>query len=281
MNRPLDQPSSTSRGGGWRQQAARHLDRERSRVRQPTFGGNRRCKSAEEHLRDWAEGISSAPRVARHCVRMREDDFSAPMVLRLAKVAGLQEGIINDRTCHSGIMALVKECGVHDLVHNIINHDSVIACIKPTALLKLIFERSPSAFRKGLGADSDLCYKFWCGIYASAKGREFFELHPGLRGKTPADLKYTVPMGLHEDAGPYAKRRSANCVSYSGILGVGRDVETKLLYATEVKFSKADGFVQDQKSWEIVVREFDMLALGVMLMATSCFRTGTALFGVS
>ena len=170
MNRPLDQPSSTSHGGGWRQQAARHLGRERSRVRQSTFGGNRRCRSVEEHLRDWAEGISSAPRVARHCVRMREDDFSAPMVLRLAKVAGLQEGIINDRTCHNGIMALVKECGVHDLVHNIINHDSVIACIKPTALLKLIFDRSPSAFKKRLGADSDLCYKFWVWDLCFGKG---------------------------------------------------------------------------------------------------------------
>ena len=223
----------------------------------------RRCKAAEEHLRDWSQGLSSAPRVARHMAAMLADGRSEPMVHRMGRIGGMQPGVINDHNCHAGLMSLMTTCGVSELVTSIVNPDSVIAVIKPTSLLTFIFQKSPTAFELRLGANSDKCFRFWEGIYASTAGRELFDLHPALMGKTPADLRHAVPLFLHEDAGPYSKRRSANCVSYSSILGIGREKDTKMLFSSEVKFSKEDGFVQDRASWDIFFSEFDRLAAGV------------------
>ena len=184
-----------------------------------------------------------------------------PMVHRLARIGG-SGSVINDRTCHSNLMHAVGQCGIDDLVCEVPTPDSVVYIIKPTALLKIIFVRSPEQFRVRLGADADLVYKFWVGIFSSAAGRDFVSLHPSLKGKTPADLAHTVPLFLHEDVGPYAKRKSANIVSYSGVLGVGRDLQTRLLFSSEVKFSKEDGGVQDKASWSMFVREKGLLATG-------------------
>ena len=120
----------------------------------------------------------------------------------------------------------------------------------------MIYIRSPEQFRIRLGADPDLVFNFWVGLI-SAKGRDFFELHPCLKGKTPADLAYSVPLFLHEDAGPYAKRKSANIVSYNGILGRGRNWKTRFLFSSEVKFSKEDGGTQDKASWSMFFHELE------------------------
>ena len=259
LNRPLESRASSS-SGGWRMRALA-VEHNESRTG-PTLS-LRRCRAAEEHLRDWSQGLSSAPRVARHMAAMLADGRSEPMVHRMGRIGGMQPGVINDRNCHVGLMNLMSTCGVSELVTPIVDPDSVIATIKPTSLLKFIFEKSPAAFELRLGANSDKCSRFWEGIYASTSGREMFDLHPCLQGKTPANLRHAVPVFLHEDAGPYSKARSANCISYSSILGIGREKETKMLFSSEVKFSKVDGFVQDRASWNLFFAEFDLLAAGV------------------
>ena len=54
---------------------------------------------------------------------------------------------------------------------------------------------------------------------------------------SPADLAYTLPLVLHEDAGPYGKSTSVAILNYSSILGRGAELECKLVSAA---FTKGD-----------------------------------------
>ena len=142
LNRPLSQQSSPSVRGGWRMRATRVTQAaERSRSRSPKRG-HKRCKAAERHLKDWAEGISSAPRICGHMKASCEDGPVLPMVHRLSRIGG-SGSVINDRTCHSNLMSMVGECGVAELVCEVPTPDSVVYYIRPTALIKMISIRSP------------------------------------------------------------------------------------------------------------------------------------------
>ena len=52
-------------------------------------------------------------------------------------------------------------------------------------------------------------------------------LHPHLRNKTIAELETRIPLRVHEDAGPFAKARSADLMCWSSMNGVGSELEVK------------------------------------------------------
>ena len=76
---------------------------------------------------------------------------------------------------------------------------------------------------------------FWPRLFESSAGQELRNSHPGLRHKTPAELECTVPCVLHQDAGPFSKRRSTVLVSWSSILGFGTDITTKYGISSYIK----------------------------------------------
>lgn len=68
-------------------------------------------------------------------------------------------------------------------------------------------------------------------------------------------------MTVHEDAGPCSKNKSANCLSWSGLLGVGDEKITKFLYCSSIK----TGAYRDAFAWEHLLKDLEVLANGIML----------------
>ena len=73
------------------------------------------------------------------------------------------------------------------------------------------------------GADPDKVAAFWRALFATEQGNKLRQVHPVLRQKTWEQLRYTIPALLHEDAGPFAKPKSANRISWPALLGTGKD----------------------------------------------------------
>ena len=103
--------------------------------------------------------------------------------------------------------------------------------LPPHRHLHVSATENPDSFRKVAGADEVVVRQFWESLKASDVGARLWDVHPNLGSKTPQDLERTLPLALHEDAGPYVKRRSANVLSFSSVLGVGPEIDCKWLVA--------------------------------------------------
>ena len=68
-----------------------------------------------------------------------------------------------------------------------------------------------------------------------------------------------VPLTCHEDAGPFSKSKSANCLSFSGFLCAGGEKVTKYLCCSNVK---AKG-LYTTSAWRELIRDFEGLADGI------------------
>ena len=71
----------------------------------------------------------------------------------------------------------------------------------------------------------------------------------------------TVPLTIHEDAGPASKVLSANQVSFSGLLSSGDEKLTKFIIFTALK----NKGVVDDNAWPSLIRDLEDLARGVRL----------------
>ena len=69
----------------------------------------------------------------------------------------------------------------------------------------------------------------------SSCGKELFEEHEWLRGKTPPELCRALPLTTHEDAGPFSKNQSVVAHSFGCVLGTGSELETKRLFGCYLK----------------------------------------------
>ena len=103
----------------------------------------------------------------------------------------------------------------------------------PHSYLHFLATENPDGFRKVVGADEVVVRQFSESLKASDVGARLWDVHPNLGSNTPQYLERTLPLALHEDAdaGPYVKRRSANVLSLSSVLGVGLDIDCKWLVA--------------------------------------------------
>ena len=81
-------------------------------------------------------------------------------------------------------------------------------------------------------------------------------VHPFLANKSPEDLQYTLPISLHEDAGPFSKRKSYTVYSFGSVLGVGSEQQCKFPIATEVKVPRAC----DVQFWRCLLADVDLCA---------------------
>ena len=122
---------------------------------------------------------------------------------------------VRDPHIHSRLMKLFGDtCGLKQFVHRIADPScSVDSVILPSSLIKLLNSK-PQMFRRVLGADTARVEQFWTNLQSSAEGRRVCQLHPFVKGKSPADLRFTLPFTLHEDAGPYSKGHSTNLLSW-------------------------------------------------------------------
>ena len=99
-------------------------------------------------------------------------------------------------------------------------------CLLPSSIIKMI-GRCPGQFKLRLAASTVEMEKFWEGLFGSESGREYKQLHPFLRDKTPEQLKNRFAIRIHQDAGPFTKNLSVDAISWSSMHGAGNELETK------------------------------------------------------
>ena len=170
-------PHTGTRKGGWRQQ---HNSITKS-------GKIRRSRVLEEHLRDWAEGVSSPVRSWRHMMELKSDGFTHPAVLRVCKCAKLE----TDGHHSKHFINMLRPVGLHDLISEVPGGGYVRSMIKPSTIFKLVY-KSPGKFQKSFGADPIRSEMFWQNLFSTSQGMELRNLHQVLRGKNPtsSDLQY-------------------------------------------------------------------------------------------
>ena len=87
------------------------------------------------------------------------------------------------------------------------------------------------------------------------EGQAFWDAHPWLRGTTPVDHKWHLPLVLFDDAGPFSNTKSTYARQFYSLLGTGSEKESRILIATGV-VNKSE----EDKSWPIVLDSFSKLA---------------------
>ena len=104
---------------------------------------------------------------------------------------------------------------------------------RPSYLLRMLHEKFPARFGEilGLGDEAKLS-DFWGRMLPNS-----IELrsHPCFRGTGPANWTRIVPLTLHEDAGPYSKKKSTNVVSFNGLFGTGGEKLCQFVICSWIK----------------------------------------------
>ena len=207
LNSPL--PAASPRGGGWRDQLAA-----KRRKRGDVDPHVKPCYSANSFLREWAEGNLSAPSVKRHCREMVKDGCDWPAIVRLSQIGGSG---IDDRHAHEKLTELLcRQCDLDAFLSPAPGKAAVSEVLKPTSMFNIIKELGgEDAFKLRLGANPVEVEAFWSSSFASTYGEELQQLHPDFNGKTPHELRFSIPLIMHENAGPYGAALSCNLVSWS------------------------------------------------------------------
>ena len=101
--------------------------------------------------------------------------------------------------------------------------------IKPSMMMKLVHSHNPVRFIKSFGACIIQLQRFWHDFFDSRDGAAYRRIHPYLRDKSPFDLRFHLPLMLHEDAAPAGKTVSSNGILWGSLLGSGEDLQKRFL----------------------------------------------------
>ena len=198
-------------------------------------------------LQDWADGDLSSAQLQKHVRNAISDGMNDPLLLRLGRVG-------QGQNAHTGLMSVLTEVGVLGMLSPIAD-SSWKHCVLPSTWIRHLSLNSPRDFRLSLGADVYRTRSFWESFMENADRREWQAQHTCLRGKSVDELLHTIPLAMHEDAGPCSKKLSADCISFSSLLKAGTERLTHFLCASKIK-KKSD----DLKIWEVLLRDLEMLA---------------------
>ena len=97
--------------------------------------------------------------------------------------------------------------------------------------------------------------EFWHEFLERPACHEFHNIHPWLRGRSPAELKWHLPLMLFDDAGPVSATSSSFARAWYSILGRGSERETRFLIITGIKDD-----AREYRSWPIILDSFKKLA---------------------
>ena len=182
---------------------------------------NRRSYLAENVLLEWGQGGASAIVMARLCRQGQRDGIQSNMLQRLA-ACGSEGTYANVNRDFKG---LLRASGIQSNLTSLSGLE-YNRCIRPTTIVKLLATR-PELFKLRLAPSSQACVDFWRGLFSTDDGMEFRRLHPCLQHKTVEDLKYSFPITMHQDAGPFSKSKSMDVTSWRSGLARGTELETQ------------------------------------------------------
>ena len=178
----------------------------------------------------WGEGKETASSLRVHmseyCLDW-EDRGHVPSALakRLASIGSDAA----DKNCQANLVHLIAgQCNFSQYLSRC--DGDIDTVLLPSRLLRMLHRNNHETIVKHLGADVHELRSFWTGLFSRPEGMELKRDNSFLRDKAIADLMTVVPLCIHEDAGPYAKQRSANGISFSGLLGRGTDLGNTVSY---------------------------------------------------
>ena len=130
--------------------------------------------------------------------------------------------------------------------------------LPPFNTLHWLVSTNPRLARIHLGTKEGGVQDFWEGLKASSAGQEFWALHPWLKDRTPAFLKYHLPLMLFDDSGPYGNTGSTYVRVFYSLLGVGSEKQTRFLLSTGLTHQ-----LLPDRSWDTILADFERLAAPV------------------
>ena len=213
---------------GWRQR------REAARSRSPRRESGPLGFGVEltHWLRNWAWGKSYAVDLVRNAnTKVAADDgTTCPHIRRLASgTASNAERMVE---------SLVPRERFPQMAH--VEDSTVDTLMLPCGAFRWLQKLNPRKCAVHFGTRPEGVSDWWAQPAATEEGRSLWRLHPWLQGKTPADLKYHLPLVLFDDAGPVSKANSSYCRCYSSILGVGSEKESRVVIASGLKVEGID-----------------------------------------
>ena len=131
--------------------------------------------------------------------------------------------------------------------------------VLPSTLINIMFVFYKHVFKHRLGADAEKLWKFWADFFAMPIKREWASTNRYPCGD--GDWSSTVPLTAHEDAGPCTQSKSANCLSWSGLHGVGTEKLTKHLICSNIKVAGK----HDTNALRRLLVDFEESANGIYL----------------
>ena len=199
-------------------------------------------------LTAWAWGGQSAAEVARQAQAFVADGHRDPVIEQVARAAG--RDVVNAERALRSILPLDQGPSTADITEG-----DVGLIIPPAVLFRWVRDNHPTHFQIHFGADPRGVQSWWEQLAATPDGRDFWSKHPFLRGRSPQELRYHIPLVMHDDAGPVSKYNSAYVRSFHSILGVGKELESRFLVCTYMKQAGCE-----DRSWPSIMRNFEDLA---------------------
>ena len=197
MFKPIARPKADAHTGGWRNQVEASRKRRATVVQSrpsgilvPSADNFQISASVLEHLRDWGEGIASAPRIWRHIAAMVRDGRQDACIHKMHSMANGP----SDHNFHGRLVKMLKDEGEFGLlVTGIDNGSSINSMVRPSVMFSWLHRCNRRLFKRIFGANKVTLRSFWERLFSSESGREFKELHPFLRGTSLAELSVVIP----------------------------------------------------------------------------------------
>eukprot|EP00974_Lingulodinium_polyedra_P050053 4813753-Lingulodinium_polyedra.AAC.2 len=230
---------------GWRQR--QQWAQERDRSRSPHRTGEHVLAS---WMLEWAWGKASASDVVRRAHAFVEDIGSRGVDERVLRLARTASNLGNAERVVSSVAPLD---GMPDPIE--IPGSSVQWVLEPFVLFQWMKATVMQKFVTHLGATPGGLEDWWAKLQSTPAGRDFWELHPWLRQRSPGDLKWHVPAMLFDDFGPVTSTRSTMARVWYSLVGVGSERETRFLLCTGMK----GGSLPDL-SWPVIMNSFEQLS---------------------
>ena len=234
----------SSRRGGWRQQLA-------ARSRSPQGSGRAGgplTETLKGWLWSWSWGLTSAAEVVRQARNLTRDGVNGDV--HVNRLSACSQNIGNAERV---IRTLVPSKLVPTTV---VAGSCVEKVILPDDWFAWLQETNERLFRQRTGAKQEGIEGWWDQLRSTDEGRDFWSKHPWLGTKTPRDLRFHVPLIVHDDAGPISELHGAYIRNMFSLVGSGSEADTRYVLSSHVKSDdgKAD------RSWEPILASFERLA---------------------